>query len=322
VLASILPTAIPDYDAALNEARDNIAEPGWSLGAAVGFAAAQYILVVRSTDGLLAPVPYTPGSGPGAWVPTLPAFARALLPGFGHGVPFALHTGDQFRPDGPPFLGSDQYAADLNEVKAIGASTSEARGLRTPEQSATARFWLGNSIPIFQQIARRLSEDRHMGLSENAPFFALLSIAGVDAYIAAWDAKYAYNFWRPITAIRAADTDGNPATVAESDWLPLGPTPPFPDYVSGHTTYTGAFVHVLETIFGTGSVPFRVENLNVPLTERVRTYTSFRQLSSEMIDARVLAGIHFRTADRDGNRLGRQVAQFALTHVLRAAHGE
>jgi hypothetical protein len=253
-------------------------------------------------------------------VPTLPAFAPALLPGFGRGLPFALHTGDQFRPDGPPPLGSDQYAADLNEVKAIGAITSEAQGLRTREQSATARFWLGNSIPIFQQIARQVSENRHLGLSENARFFALLSIAGVDAYIAAWDAKYTYNFWRPITAIRAADTDGNPATVADSGWLPFGMTPPFPDYVSGHTTYTGAFVHVLETIFGTGSVTFTVENLNVPPAERLRTYTRFRQLSSEMIEARVLAGIHFRTADRDGNRLGRQVAQFAITHELRAAH--
>jgi hypothetical protein len=318
VLVSILPASmIPGFDAALTDSLKDIPEPARSLGIAVGIQAADHILALRSDDGMFAPAPYTPGSGPGVWVPTLPANAPALLPGFGRVVPFALHSGDQFRPDGPPSLSSDQWAADLNEVKAIGDVNAEALGRRTPEQSATARFWLGNSIPIIEQIARQVSLERGLGLSENARFFALLSIAGVDAYIAAWDAKYAYNFWRPITAIRNADTDGNPDTDPDPSWLPLVPTPPFPDYVSGHTTYTRAIVHVLEKVFGRGPVTFTVTNANVPLPERTRTYTSFRQLSLEMIEARILAGIHFRTADRDGDRLGRQVAQFALTHVLR-----
>ena len=170
------------------------------------------------------------------------------------------------------------------------------------------------------QIARRISLDRGLGLSENARFFALVSIAGMDAYIAAWDAKYTFNFWRPVTAIRQADLDGNPATIGDPAWLPLGTTPPFPDYVSGHTTYTGAFVHVLESVFGKDSITFTVINLNVPADEQSRTYHSLGELSDEMIEARILAGIHFRTADVDGDRLGRQVAQFALTHVLREAH--
>lgn len=320
VLATILPAGLADYTLARDAARDAIGEPGWSLGEAVGIAAANYVLAIRSNDGmLLASGPYTPGSGPGVWIPTLPAFASALLPGFGRVIPFALNFGGQFRPDGPPALSSEQYAADLNEVKSVGASNSEVLGLRTPQQTATARFWLGNSIPIFQGIARAVSLDRHLDLSSNARFFALLSIAGVDAYIAAWDAKYSYNFWRPITAIRAADTDGNPATLADPAWLPFGPTPPFPDYVSGHTTYTGAFVHVLEHVFGTAPVTYTATNLNVPPAEQLRTYSSFEQLSREMIEARVLAGIHFRTADRDGARLGRQVAQFAMTHLLRVS---
>ncbi len=320
VLVTLLPSSmIPEYDAALQASLDGIPEPERTWGVNVGEDVARILLEERSHDGFALVVPYAPGSGPGAWVPTPPAFAPALLPGFGHVVPFALRSGDQFRPDGPPSLTSEEYAADVNEVQARGDVNGETLGNRSHAESATARFWLGNSIPIFQQIARKISLDRGLGLSENARFFALLSVAGMDAYIAAWDAKYAYNFWRPVTAIRQADLDGNPATIGDPAWLPLGTTPPFPDYVSGHTTFTGAFVHVLERIFGTDPVTFTVMNPNVPVPEQSRTYHSIRELSDEMIEARILAGIHFRTADRDGDRLGRQVAQFALTHELRKA---
>jgi hypothetical protein len=321
VLVTLLPASmIPEYDAALQASLDGIPEPERTWGVNVGEDVAQRLLEERKQDGFSLIVPYTPGSGPGAWVPTPLAFAPALLPGFGHVVPFALHSGDQFRPDGPPSLTSEEYAADVNEVQARGDVNGETLGNRAHAESATARFWLGNSIPIFQQIARKISLDRDLGLSENARFFALLSIAGMDAYVAAWDAKYAYNFWRPVTAIRQADLDGNPATIGDPAWLPLGTTPPFPDYVSGHTTFTGAFVQVVERILGTEPVTFTVMNPNVPAGEQSRTYHSVRELSDEMIEARILAGIHFRTADRDGDRLGRQVAQFALTHELRKTH--
>ena len=320
VLVTLLPASmIPDYDAAFAASLENIPEFERMLGVTVGEEAAKNILALRKDDGFSAIVPYTPGSGPGAWVPTPPAFAAALLPGFGKVLPFALYRNDQFRPDGPPALTSEEYAADVNEVQKIGDANGETLGYRTHAQSATARFWLGNSIPIFQQLARKMATDRGLGLSESARFFALLSIAGMDAYVAAWDAKYAYNLWRPVTAIRQADGDGNPATIGDSAWLPLGTTPPFPDYVSGHTTYTGAFVHVLERLFGDGPVTYTLVNRNVTVAEQERTYNSIGELSDEMIEARILAGIHFRTADRDGDRLGRQVAQFALTHVLRNA---
>ena len=322
VLVTLLPAfMIPEYDKALADSLKDIPEPEQSLGVAVGEEAARNILVLRQNDGFNTVVPYTPGTGPGAWVSTPPGFLPALLPQLATVVPFALRSGGQFRPDGPPALTSEQYAADVNEVQARGDINGEVLGRRTHDESATARFWLGNSIPIFQQLARKISSDRGLGLSENARFFALLSIAGMDAYIAAWDAKYTYNFWRPVTAIRQADTDGNPATIGDPSWLPLGTTPPFPDYVSGHTTYTGAFVHVLEQIFGDDPVTYSVTNPNVAPAEQVRTYTSIGALADEMIEARILAGIHFRTADRDGDRLGRQVAQFALTHVLRETRG-
>ena len=183
VPASMIPT--PNFDAALDASLADIPEPERTLGVNVGVEAAKNILALRKDDGFTTVVPYTPGSGAGAWVPTPPAFAPALLPGFGHVIPFALHSGDQFRPDGPPSLTSEQYAEDVNEGQMIGDVNAETLGYRTHAQSATARFWLGNSIPIFQQIARKISLDRELDLSENARFFALVSIAGVDAYIAA-----------------------------------------------------------------------------------------------------------------------------------------
>jgi hypothetical protein len=320
VLVSMFPLMATAYDEALTASLAGVPEPARSDGVAVGAQVAAHILALRAGDGFsLAATPYTPGSGPGAWVPTPPAFAPALLAALGRVVPFALHSGDQFRPGGPPSLLSDQWAADLNEVQRIGASNAEALGHRTPEQSASARFWLGNMIPIMQQIAQQASAAGALNLADNARFYALINIAGFDAYVATWDAKFAYGFWRPITAIRQADLDGNPATTADPLWTPLGPTPPFPDYVSGHTAYTRACVHVLEEVFGKAALSFTVTNPAVPPAERVRAYSSFRQLSDEMIEARILAGIHFRTADRDGDRLGRQVGQFAITHVLRAA---
>ena len=329
VLANLIPGMEPTWKAARDASVAGIAEPAQTNGKNVGVAVGNAMVELRLHDGFSAPVSYTPGSGPGIWVPTEPAFRPALFPQFGLVMPFALNSGSQFRPDGPPGLTADRYTADFNEIKIVGSIDAEALGNRTPEQTATAQFWLGNSIPIFQGIARRVSTD--LSESANARFFALMSIAGLDAYIAAWDAKYAYNFWRPVTAIRNADIDGNPDTTADGSWRPFADTelfpgtppfntPPFPDYVSGHTTYTGAFVHVLEHVFGRDAIAFKAISVNAAGTLEERCYASFRELSDEMIEARILAGIHFRTADVDGDRLGRQVAQFAIAHTLRPAH--
>ena len=322
----LCPQLTPVWDQSLATSLGNIPEPDRTNGVLVGEEVGALILAMRANDGFSDPAPYTPGNKPGVWVPTQPAFASALLPGLGRVTPFALKAGSQFRPDGPPRLDSDRYAADLNEVKLVGSIDS---GFRTAEQGATARFWLGNSIPIFQGIARQVSTIAPLDLSSNARFFALMSIAGADAYIAAWDAKYFYNFWRPVTAIHNADIDGNPATEADGSWRPLAEiapfpgTPPFPDYVSGHTTYTRAVVRVLEEVFGRDKFPFVATTVNqaIPTAERNRQYDHFRELSKEMIEARVLAGIHFRSADRDGDRLGRSVALFAIRNVLRPAQG-
>ena len=324
VLATLVPVMAADYDSVLADYVAAIPEPDRSSGLAVGHAAAARMLAARSLDGfaVAATLPYVPGIGAGFWIPTPPANAPALLPGFGLVTPFALASPSQFRPDGPPDLSSDQWAADFNEVKRVGSLNATAAD-RSPEQSATARFWLGNVIPVIEQLARDVSTTRDLSISEEARLFALLNVAIADAYIAAWDAKYAYNFWRPVTAIRHADADGNPDTAQDSEWLPLAPTPPFPDYVSGHTAFARASVAVLEQVFGREPFEFTLTNPStaLPVSERVRTYGRFREISIEMIEARVLAGIHFRTADRDGDRLGRQVAQFAITHYFRPNHG-
>jgi hypothetical protein len=230
----------------------------------------------------------------------------------------SLETPNQFRPDGPPKLTSKRWADDFNEVKAVGSVDAEARGLRTPSQSATARFWLGNMIPIMQGIARQVATARPLSLSESARFFALLNIAGVDSYIAVWDAKFTYNFWRPVTAIVNATSDGNPDT-AEIPRLPSYHRPSRLRLRSYRVR--AACVGILEDTFGHGSIQFTATNPNVPAAEQVRGYSGFRSLSREMIEARILAGIHFRSADVDGNRLGRRVAQFAIRHVLRRSHG-
>jgi hypothetical protein len=318
VLVTLFPQMTATYDAALVTSLDGIPEPNRSDGVLVGQEVGEAILALRTNDGFSAPASYTPGSGPGVWVPTPPAFAPALLPGLGRVRPFALRNGSQFRPDGPPRLTSERWASDLNEVQTIGSADAALRGHRTPEQTATARFWLGNMIPIMQRIAQQVSIARPLGLSANARFFALLNIAGIDSYIATWDAKYAYNFWRPVTAIQNADLDDNPETIADPTWMPFGTTPPFPEYVSGHTAYTRASVEVLEEVFGRGHIAFVATNPAVPPAEGTRPYSKFRELSKEMIEARILAGIHFRTADRDGDRLGRDVAQFAIARVLRS----
>ena len=192
VLLNLFPGMKPTWDIALAASVAGITEPALTNGVNIGVEIGQAMFDLRTHDGFSTPVSYTPGSGPGVWVRTEPAFADALLPGFGRVVPFALKSGSQFRPAGPPALTEDRYAADVNEVKLIGSIDAEALGNRTHDQTATARFWLGNSIPIFQRIAQRVSTDNPLSESANARFFALLSITGLDAYIAAWDAKYTY----------------------------------------------------------------------------------------------------------------------------------
>jgi membrane-associated phospholipid phosphatase len=283
-------------------------------GVATGRAAAMAILALRAVDGAArANFPYTaPGAGsPGVFVAEGPA--PVVAPGWGQVTPWVLNSGSQFRPEAPPTLDSGRYARDLNEVQALGALTGSSR---TWEQTEIAKFWDGSPSAIWNSVARGVIAARGLNLSSTARAFALMYIAAADASIACFDAKYTYNFWRPITAIHNADQDGNDATAPDAAWQPLVTTHQHPEYPSGHSTNSSAMATVLALLFGDdpGTVIVATSPRNPTFP---REWTTFSQGVDEVIDARVYIGFHFRTSDETGARVGRQVAHFVVNHTLR-----
>lgn len=283
-------------------------------GIQVGDNAAAAILAARANDGAsLAQVPYTaPGAGtPGVWVTI--GTAAALLPGWGNVTPWVVHSGAQFRPDGPPALDSGRWARDYNEVKELGAATSATR---TATQTEIGRFWLGPPSVIWNGVARRIIDARGLDASDTAHTLALMYLAAADASIACWDAKYLFNFWRPQAAIRNGHLDGNDATVGDPAWTPLFPTPPHPEYLSGHSTNSSAMATMLSFLFGDNpGVTIVATSPNNPGFPR--QWTTFSEGVDEVIDARIYSGIHYRTSDEVGARVGHQVARFVVNHALR-----
>jgi hypothetical protein len=296
----------------------SLADHGLSVndpGVEYGITAATMILAARATDGSAsAQYNYTaPGAGqPGIWVPL--TSAPALLAGWGNTTPWVLRSGSQFRPEAPPALDSEQYAQDFNEIKEIGALNSQTR---TAEQTQIATFWLGSPVAIWGQPLEQLNATQNFSLSERARIFALVYLAAADSSIACWEAKYYYNFWRPQPAIQRGTEDGNDSTTVDPTWTPLFSTPRHPEYPSGHTTNSTAIATVLQQAFGDDpSVP-----IASTITGITRSWDTFDEGLDEVIDARVYSGIHFRTADVIGSRLGRKVAHFVLRQTLRPCRG-
>jgi hypothetical protein len=239
--------------------------------------------------------------------------APPVAPGWGKVTPWRLESGSQFRPDAPPALDSGRYTRDYDEVKALGALTGSAR---TWEQTQIAIFWDGSPSAIWNSVARGVIDARGLDLSSAARTFALMYIAAADASIACFDAKYTYNFWRPITAIQKGDTDANDNTVADPSWEPLITTHQHPEYPSGHSTNSSAMATVLTLLFGDDpGVPIVATSPRNPTFPRL--WTTFTEGIDEVIDARVYIGFHFRTSDQTGARIGRQVARFVVNHTLR-----
>jgi len=297
------------YAAFLNRIPEGSARDG---GVRIGEVAARRILTVRASDGAMAAIKaeYFPGRRPGDWIPTPPASLPPLGPGWGEVRPFVLRDGSQFRPGPPPALHGKRYARDFEEIKEIGSSMS---GTRRPEQTDLARFWIATAAQNWNPVARQVSIARGLTLLQNARGFALLNLAGADAFIAAWDAKFAYNQWRPVTAIRAADTDGNASTAADPAWTPLLATPPFPDYIAGHTTYAGAAQAVLERVFGED--PDAVITLTSPTAPGVvETYTTFKDIADGVVNARVWGGIHWRMSSVQGRVVGEELGRYVVKH--------
>ncbi len=233
-----------------------------------------------------------------------------MTPWLGAMKPFALLHAAQFRPGGPPALSSPQYAADLAEVQSYGALASP---VRTPAQTVYARSLLEHGGTQYSRIVRWFALQRGMNLADNARFFAQMHVSLADAAIACWEAKYHYNFWRPITAIRAADSDGNAATIADPAWVPLAPTAPHPEYPSGHSTATGALTETLRLFFGSGQIELDSTSSTTGTTSH---YSHTNQMVKDVVDARVNIGYHFRTSNVHGRVLGQRVARWVAAQYF------
>jgi hypothetical protein len=312
------PAEIARFDALLAaelaEVPDGQAETD---GIALGQYVAAQTLAWRVNDGSSATVPYTIGHNPGDWQPTPPAFAQTpATPQWPYVTPFALDSGSQFRPGPPPALTGADYTAAFQEVKALGGNGTTTPSTRTPEQTEIALFWAGVGVSnagvmVWNQITQTVAAAHGLTLADTSRLFALVSIAGADAFIAGFEAKYAYNYWRPVTAIRAADTDGNPQTTQDSTWTPLIATPNHPSYVSLHADQSRAAAEALASFFGTDHVGFTATWAGVE-----RSFDKFTDAAKEAGKSRLYAGIHWSFDVAAGEQLGRKVGQYTAEHIL------
>jgi hypothetical protein len=314
VLSAIVPAQVPTtlkplYDASLAGIPAGRAKDG---GVVVGEVAAAAMLAARASDGrggayrFPAPVPPT-STDPwpvGQWRPVLPAFANDPAAWVKDVKPFLIRDASHFAGPPPYSLASKRYARDFEEVVSVGSSTSTTR---TADQTDQARFWAEGPQP-WTRVARQLAIDRGLRSSETARMFAMLYTTGADALISVWNGKAKYLFWRPMTAIREADRDGNPATQQDAGWLPLINTPGYPDQPSGLSAVGAAMCESLERVFGQ-RVRFSATSTSSNTT---RSYRSFDEAVDEIVDARVYSGIHFRKADDDGAEVGEDVAEYGL----------
>ena len=301
--------------------------PAKNDGILVGAAAAAAILSLRMNDGwnqqVVQDFAYPQGTAPGEYRFT-PPNNFAFLPNWGKLPPFVLFRADQYRPSPPYPVDSKRYTEDYYEVKNLGGNGVTTPSARTPDQTQIAIFWYESSPLGWNRIARTVSASRGLGLWENARLFALLNFVSVDGYIASFDTKYYYNYWRPITAIRLGDTDGNPDTVGDPTWTPLLDTPPIPDYDSGHSVQGGAMSAVLRLFFRMDNISFSTCSTTLPpgstcndASPVTRSFTSFSQAAAENGLSRILVGIHFRKAVTEGIKHGEKIALHTFVHYLR-----
>lgn len=317
-----------DYAAALAGIPDGSAK---SNGVTLGREAAAAVLALRASDGydtMLTDPAFVEGTEPGEYRYT-PGTPFAFAPHLGEDLrPFALESGSQFLP-GPPYsVTSTEYAADVNEVQRLGGDGVTTPSARTADQTEIALFFVESSPLMWNRIAREVAETRHLDAWESTRLFGLLDMALTDGYIGSFKAKYLYRFWRPITAIRLADIDGNEATIADLTWTPLRETPPIPDYDSGHAVEGGAAAEVMRRFFHTDKMSFSTCSYTMPAgetcadpTPTIRRFTSFSEAETENALSRIYVGYHFRDGVVTGVRHGQQIADYTVDTVLRRARG-
>ena len=293
-LAAYLAT-VPDSDAK-------------SLGIKLGEAVAMKILETRAKDGANAPDAYRPKTKPGLYVPTAITVGAA----WPTVTPFAMKAPAQFRPVPPISLTSEQWAADYNEIKSLGASTSTTR---SPRQTEDARFWLTAGPVIYYPVVRQLAQARTTDVVDSARFMALVAVARADAFIAVFDAKYHYEFWRPITAIRNGNIDDNAATEVDPTWQPIADTPMHPEYPCAHCILSSSIASVTRTVFGSSDV--REISLTSPTAPGVtHRWTSIQAFADEVAEARISAGFHYRFSARVGQEMGDKIGEYVARNVM------
>jgi hypothetical protein len=300
--AAEMKTALAAYLAAITDGAAK--EDGIKLGETV----AAKVLEARANDGSNAPDAYRPRTTPGVYVPT-PITISSMWPDM---KPFAMAKGSQFRPKPPIALESKEWARDYNEIKDYGGQSSAKR---TAEQTETARFWLVGPPVAYHPFVRKLVIAKQMDVVDSARFMALIGVGITDSIIAVLDAKYHYNFWRPITAIRNGDNDGNPATEREAAWQPIANTPMHPEYPCAHCIQSGSVAGVVKAVFGTMDIPeIAMTSPTAPgVTHRWNNMTAF---TNEIASARIWSGFHYRFSTRVGTQMGLQVGDYIVKNVM------
>jgi hypothetical protein len=305
------PTLQPLYAASLAAIPDGAAKDG---GIAAGIAAAEAMIAARTGDGRFGapgfPVPATPA--PGEWRPVLPGFGNDPAGWLRNVKPFLIESSSQFRTRGPWALTSPQYAREFNEVKSVGALDSTTR---TQHQTDASTYWAAHPPATWSRIVRMLDVREGLSTADGARLYAQIYLTGADALIAIWADKAHFSFWRPITAIREAETDGNDATAADDDWLPLIANPPYPEHPSGHLGVSGSFVETLREFFGNDRMTWTDTAAGKTLT-----YHSFSEALREIVSVRVWSGIHFRAADEQSAELAKDVAKWRKHHYFKKMH--
>jgi len=296
-----------DYQALLGSVPDG---PAKTAGIAVGERAATAIVALCADDGAVAADVYRPHAAAGVYVPTV----GPAVPHWGQRRPWVMPRGDHFRPGPPPALTSDTWARDYNEIKAVGSRNSTQR---TPEQTAMARFWEATAPNVYWPIARSVAATPGRDVTDNARLLALAAIAMDDGLIAVFDAKYTYNLWRPVTAIRNGDIDGNRATDRDPGWTPFIDTPMHPEYPCAHCIVSAALGAVLEAEVGSGPTP-TLSSTSSTAGGAVRTWASVGDFTKEVAQARIYDGVHYRTSTEVGTAMGKKIGELAAKSVPKA----
>jgi hypothetical protein len=313
---SLLASLASQYQAAKNAIPDS---PFKNMGIAAGTAAAEAMIDARKDDGRFGPSQWVPNPNPGFWDPVAPngTTAQDPTPWVGGVEPFLMQSSSQFRSAGPPALDSPAYAADVNEVKGLGGDGVVTPSARTGPQTYIAKWWQSSPVASWNDVARQLIARNHLDASDSARLLAMENLAAADAAINDWNDKYHFSRWRPFQAIRRAAQDGNPATTPDLTWTPLI-SAPYPEHVSGHLGLDGSHTGVLRMFFGdapAGGYQITSSFVN-PGGPATRSFSSFDQAVDEIVEARIWAGLHFRTADVQGRQLGTNVANFAAANYF------